>query len=63
MEDAVMPAIGAIKADKLSRLIGTPSCPVLIDLRRTGDFVPAAMRRDPERVTQWSKPLAGQSVA
>lgn len=57
-----MPAIGAIKTDKLSRLIGTPGCPVLVDLRAAGDFVPGAVRRDAERVSDWAGALAGRSV-
>ncbi|GAO39091.1 hypothetical protein SCH01S_25_00710 [Sphingomonas changbaiensis NBRC 104936] len=57
-----MPALGAIKADKLSRLIGTPGAPMLIDLRAAGDFVPSAMRRDPERVAEWAGALVGRSV-
>jgi len=57
-----VPAIGAIKADKLSRLVGTPGCPVLIDLRPAGDFVPSAVRRDPERAAEWAGALAGRSV-
>ena len=57
-----MPALGAIKADKLSRLIGTHSAPVLVDLRAGGDLVPGAVRRDPDRVAQWAGALAGRSV-
>ena len=57
-----MPALGAIKADKLSRLIGTPGAPVLIDVRPAGDFVPGAIRRDPQRVTEWAAAVAGRSV-
>ncbi len=33
-----MPAINSISADKLSRLIGTPTCPILIDVRTDDDF-------------------------
>ena len=54
-----MPAINAIAPDKLSRLIGTPACPALIDLRPGGDFVPGAVRRDPDRVADWGVALAG----
>ena len=57
-----MPALGAIKADKLSRLIGTPTCPVLVDLRPAGDFVPGARRLDPDRVSEWAAGLAGRAV-
>ena len=49
-----MPAINAINSEKLARLIGTPACPALIDLREGGDFIPGAVRRDPDRVAQWA---------
>ncbi|HYZ47601.1 MAG TPA: sulfurtransferase/chromate resistance protein [Sphingomonas sp.] len=57
-----MPAIGAIKADKLSRLIGTPGAPVLVDLRDAGDLIPGSVRRCAERVEQWAGALAGRPV-
>jgi hypothetical protein len=34
-----MSSINSITSEKLSRLIGTPKCPALIDVRRDDDFV------------------------
>ena len=33
-----MPAINAITPDKLARLISTPNCPAIIDVRTADDF-------------------------
>lgn len=52
-----MPAINAISAEKLLRLIGTQSCPDLIDVRPTGDFIPGAVRRPPDEVDAWAGAL------
>ncbi|MEA3045187.1 MAG: hypothetical protein QOJ53_974 [Sphingomonadales bacterium] len=49
-----MPAINTISPDKLARLIGTPSCPALIDLRAAGDFIPGSVRRPAEGVDAWA---------
>lgn len=57
-----MPAINAITPDKLARLLGTPACPALIDLREGGDFIPGAARRDPDRVAEWAAEFRGQSA-
>ena len=46
-----MPSINAISIDKLARLVGTPKCPVLIDVQTDEDFaadprlIPSAIRR------------------
>lgn len=57
-----MPAINAINPDKLARLIGTPACPLLIDLDAAGDFIPGAVRRDPDRVADWAATVAGPAT-
>jgi len=63
-----MPAPNAISSDKLSRLIGTPRCPVLIELRLDSDFeadprlVPGALRRAHGAVGDWGPALAGRTV-
>ena len=57
-----MPAINAITPDKLARLIGTPACPALIDLRESGDFIPGAVRRDADRVADWAAGLSTPSA-
>jgi rhodanese-related sulfurtransferase len=52
-----MPAINAISADKLLRLIGTPACPALIDVRPSGDLIPGSIRRPAEEVETWAAEL------
>jgi len=52
-----MPAINAISSDKLLRLIGTPTCPALVDVRPSGDFVPGSVRRPPDKVEAWASEL------
>jgi rhodanese-related sulfurtransferase len=49
-----MPALNAIAPDKLLRLIGTPACPVLIDVRPSGDLIPGSIHRPPEEVDGWA---------
>ncbi|MCK3779447.1 sulfurtransferase/chromate resistance protein [Ensifer sesbaniae] len=50
-----------ISSEKLSRLIGTPNCPALIDVRIDEDFdadprlIPGSHRRDYRRVQDWMK--------
>ena len=57
-----MPATNAISSDKLARLIGTPACPALIDVRPGGDFIPGAVRRDADTVTAWASSIAAKSA-
>jgi rhodanese-related sulfurtransferase len=63
-----MPAINAISPDKLLRLIGTPRCPPIIDLRSDGECtaepvsIPAALRRPFAALTDWGSEFAGRSV-
>ncbi len=63
-----MAAPNSIKSDKLSRLIGTMSPPILIDVRTTEDFdadprlIPASIKRSFETVSDWGKNYAGKSV-
>lgn len=63
-----MPSFGTISAEKLSRLIGTPKCPTLIDVRIDEDvaadpsLLPAAVRRPFASVTSWAPQFAGQAV-
>ena len=63
-----MPSINAISADKLARLVGTPKCPVLIDVQTDEDFaaaprlIPGAIRWPWSKVSDWTQEFAGRSV-
>jgi rhodanese-related sulfurtransferase len=57
-----MPALNAILPEKLARLIGTPACPRLIDLRPAGDLIPASIRRPPDQVAVWADALDPSSA-
>ena len=58
-----MSATKSISPDKLSRLIGMPGCPVIVDVRPDGDrLIPASLRRPTEGVGEWSTPLSGKKV-
>ena len=57
-----------ISINKLYRLVGTPACPALIDVRTDEDFaadprlVPGSVRRPHERVQDWA-PALGKASA
>ena len=59
----------AITVAQLSRLIGTPDAPVIVDVRLEEDvaadprLLPTSTRRDHRTVADWGQALAGQSVA
>ena len=63
-----MPAINAIAIDKLVRLIGTPACPAIIDIRSDAEFaaepllIPGAVRRPVAAIEQWTPGLYGQNA-
>jgi rhodanese-related sulfurtransferase len=58
-----MSATNSISPDKLARLIGTPNCPAIIDVRSDGDaLLPSSMRRPAERVGEWAHALIGRKV-
>lgn len=63
-----MPAINTISADKLSRLIGLPHAPALIDVRSEEAFaadprlIPGARRRAVDEVANWAGALNARSV-
>ncbi|MGH6918656.1 MAG: sulfurtransferase, partial [Geminicoccaceae bacterium] len=62
-----MSSPNTISPDKLARLVGTPKCPVLIDVRTDEDFaadpylIPSAVRRSPIHAHDWADELAGPS--
>ena len=57
-----------ISIDKLARLIGTPNCPALIDVRTDEDFsadpclIPGSVRRSYERVEEWAAAIAAPAA-
>jgi rhodanese-related sulfurtransferase len=58
-----MSATNSITPDKLFRLIGTPNCPAIVDVRPDGDkLLPASLRRAAEDVGAWAEELAGTKV-
>ena len=58
-----MSALNAITSDKLLRLICTPACPAIVDLRRpSGAILPASRLLDPDSVDRWADSLAGGSA-
>ena len=58
-----MSAINSITADKLFRLIGTPNCPTIIDVRPdAAELLPAAIHRPAEHVRDWAGALCGQKA-
>ncbi len=63
-----MSAPNMIPAEKLNRLIGTPSAPLMVDVSNDEDFnedpryIPGSVRRPFGTVAEWGAALAGQSV-
>jgi rhodanese-related sulfurtransferase len=63
-----MPSPTTISIDKLARLIGTPHCPRLIDVRDSDDFpadprlIPGSMHRDFNQVAAWADAIGGTSA-
>ena len=63
-----MPAPTEITVAQLSRLVGVPNAPALIDVRLSSDFeaaarlIPGSMRRAHTDVGSWAGAYAGQSI-
>lgn len=63
-----MPSPTEITVSQLSRLVGLPDCPRIVDVRSDEHFaedprlIPTAVRRDAERVGEWAQEFAGCSV-
>lgn len=63
-----MSAINSISAEKLARLVGTPRCPALIDVRSNHDFgsspqlIPGSIQKKHSNVPEWAGEFAGQSA-
>jgi rhodanese-related sulfurtransferase len=62
-----MSSINSITVEQLARLVGTPRCPVLVDVRTDGDFasyqrlLPASIRRPFIDAARWGAELHGRS--
>ncbi|ESR24107.1 chromate resistance protein ChrB domain-containing protein [Lutibaculum baratangense] len=63
-----MPSPDTISTDKLARLIGTPKCPMLVDVRTDEDFaadprlVPGSVRRPAAGAADWAGSFRGGSI-
>jgi rhodanese-related sulfurtransferase len=63
-----MSSVNNITSEKLSRLIGRPDCPVLIDVQTEEDFaaeprlIPGAVRRPFNTVSEWAHEFGGRSA-
>ncbi len=58
-----MSATNYISSEKLARLLGTPSCPTIIDVRPdASELLPASSRRSAENVSEWANTLADRKV-
>jgi hypothetical protein len=68
VQGRAMSSINSITSEKLARLIGTPKCPALIDVRADDDFVsdtrliPGAVRRPSASVDEWAAEFREQSA-
>ena len=63
-----MSSVNAISPEKLFRLVGTPKCPALLDVRTEEDFsadprlIPSSQRRSHDDPSRWSGELQGRSA-
>jgi rhodanese-related sulfurtransferase len=63
-----MPSTTTISTDKLARLMGTPHCPALVDVRTDEDYkahprlIPSSMRRPPTDPSAWASEFVGHSA-
>ena len=56
-----MPSLNAITPEKLARLVGTPGCPVIVDVGPAGaGSIPGSVRRTAEEVASWAPRLNGR---
>lgn len=64
----MMSSINTISTDKLARLIGTPKCPALVDVRLDQDFeaaprlIPGSIRRPYDLAPDWAREFAGRAA-
>ena len=61
-------SVTTIPVEKLARLVGTPRCPALVDVRNGDDFaadprlLPGAVRRDHGAAAAWAGEIQGRSA-
>jgi len=61
-------SVNSIVSDKLARLIGTPKCPALLDVRADDEFsadprlVPSSVRRSSGTADEWAAEFHGRTV-
>ena len=58
-----MPSLNAISPEKLARLLGTPACPAIVEVKNAGGgSIPGTVRRAPDEVASWAHRLRGRSA-
>jgi len=58
-----MPALNSISPDKLFRLIGTPNCPAIVDVRPDGaGLIPGSARKSADKVAEWGRTTSADKV-
>jgi rhodanese-related sulfurtransferase len=68
MQGRAMSSVNSIVSEKLARLIGTPKCPALIDVRTDDDFsadprlVPGSVRRPSDTAFEWAAEFGGRAA-
>src|SRR4051812_44542458 len=68
LKGRIMSSFSLITSDKLARLIGTPKCPALIDVRNDEDFgadprlIPGSLRRSHKTSSEWAKEFEGRAT-
>ncbi|MEN2786170.1 sulfurtransferase/chromate resistance protein [Sphingomonas qilianensis] len=59
-----MPSLNTIAVNKLARLVGTPQCPAIIDVRPDDppELIPTAVRRAADNVEHWGGSIGSAAV-
>ena len=63
-----MSSINTISPEKLARLVGTPNCPAIVDVRDEDDFaadprlIPASVRRGSAEPWRWAPELRAKAA-
>jgi rhodanese-related sulfurtransferase len=55
--------LNSITPDKLFRLIGTPTSPIIVDVRPDGEgLIPSSVRRPADEVAEWGRKISSDKV-